>query len=68
VQAQVAGELIGRRKVYAAALRETLSRTYLLREAADCTGDQVSSTQAERAVRRTREFVAAVVARGGERQ
>ena len=60
VQAQFAGELIARRHLYPPVLRDTLTRTYLLREAADYKIDQVSSTQAERAVRRTEALVAAV--------
>jgi uncharacterized protein (UPF0332 family) len=60
VQAQFAGELIARRKLYPATLRETLTRTYLLRETADYKVDQVSSAQAERAMRRTLDFVTAV--------
>jgi uncharacterized protein (UPF0332 family) len=68
IQAQFAGELIGRRKVYPAALRETLTRAYLLRQTADYAPDEVSGTHADRALRRAREFVAAVQARGGEEQ
>jgi uncharacterized protein (UPF0332 family) len=66
VQAQFAG-LIARRKQYPAPLRDALVRLLALRESADYTTDQISQTQALRAVRRAQEFVTAVQ-RGGERQ
>jgi uncharacterized protein (UPF0332 family) len=66
VPAQFVGQLIDRRKLYPATLRDTLPRTYQLRQAADYTDDFVSQTQADRAIRRAREFVRAVLQRGGE--
>jgi uncharacterized protein (UPF0332 family) len=66
VPAQFVGQLINRRKLYPAALRDTLPRTYQLRQAADYTDDFVSETQAVRALRRARDFVQAVLERGGE--
>ncbi len=63
-QAVFAGELIARRKVYPAELRDVLSRLYLLREAADYKEDLVSELQARRALQRTRAFLAAVRAQG----
>ena len=66
VQTGFAGHLINRRKRYPAALRDTLPRTYLLREMADYDVDSVTQEQAMRAVRRTREFVNAVQTEGGE--
>jgi len=65
VQAGFARELIHRRKIYAASLRDVLSRTYLLRQTADYTTDVVSETQAERALRRTRSMLEAIQTRGG---
>lgn len=63
VQAQFAG-LIVRRKQYPAPLRDALVRLLALRESADYTTDQISQTQALRAVRRAQEFVTAVQRRG----
>jgi uncharacterized protein (UPF0332 family) len=60
VQAQFVTQLIDRRKLYTGALRDTLNRTITLRRAADYTIDAVSRVQAERALRRAREFVRAV--------
>lgn len=68
VQAQFAGELIHRRKQYPAQLRDTLGRNLLLRQTADYGPGRVTQTEASRALRRTREFVAAIQARGGERR
>jgi uncharacterized protein (UPF0332 family) len=65
VQAGFARELIHRRKVYPATLRDALSRTYLLRQTADYTTDVVSGTQAERALRRTRSMLETIGSRGG---
>jgi hypothetical protein len=66
VQAQFAGELIARRKLYPAILRDTLPRLLELRERADSETTHVSQTQAVRALTRAREFVAAVLS-GGDR-
>jgi uncharacterized protein (UPF0332 family) len=66
VPGQFVGQLINRRKLYPAALRDTLPRTYQLRQAADYTDDLVTQTQALRALRRAREFVLAVQEQGGE--
>jgi uncharacterized protein (UPF0332 family) len=66
VQAQFAGELIGRRKQYPAALRDALPRLLELRERADYETTHVSQIQAARALTRAREFIAAVLP-GGDR-
>jgi uncharacterized protein (UPF0332 family) len=66
VPGQFVGQLIIRRKLYPAALRDTLPRTYQLRQTADYTDDLVTQTEASRALRRAREFVSAVLERGGE--
>jgi uncharacterized protein (UPF0332 family) len=66
VQAQFAGQLVYRRKLYPREMHEALVRTYGLRQAADYRRDLVSETQARRALGRTREFLA-TIQRGGER-
>jgi uncharacterized protein (UPF0332 family) len=60
VQAQFTGQLIRRAKRYPDALRDTLSRTFILRRTADYTLDEVSQTQAARALDRARTFLAAI--------
>jgi uncharacterized protein (UPF0332 family) len=65
VQGRFIGELINRRKVYKAAHRDTLPRVYDLRLMADYDDEPVTQTQAQRALRRSRELVTAV-ARGGD--
>jgi uncharacterized protein (UPF0332 family) len=65
VQAQFAGQLVNRRKLYPRELHEALIRTYVLRQAADYRLDLVSETQAGRTLRRTREFLA-TIQRGSE--
>ena len=59
------GQLVNRRKLYPATLRDTLAHTYQLRQAADYTDDLVTQIQALRALRRAREFVLAVQEPGG---
>ena len=65
VQGRFIGDLINRRKQYAAGHRDTLPRVYDLRLMADYDDEPVTETQAVRALRRSRELVAAVV-RGGD--
>ena len=67
VQGQFVGQLINRRKLYPAELRQTPTRLYELRQTADYTIEPITQTQATRAVRRARTFVAAIQAKGGER-
>lgn len=67
LQATFVRVLIGQRKRYSADLRDVLTRTYTLRQAADYTPQWVSENQALRALRRTRTFVAAIQADGGAR-
>lgn len=67
VQAQFGGQLINRRKLYPAALRDTLSRLLILRQSADYKREHVSQTQAARALRRASEFVEAIRKKAGER-
>ena len=70
VHGQFAGQLIRRRKLYAAALRDTLPRLQKLRHEADYATYQVTQTEAARAFRRSQTFVVAIqeAARGGERR
>jgi uncharacterized protein (UPF0332 family) len=68
VPAQFDGQLIRRRKLYPSELRNVLGRNYLLRQVADYEEDAVTHTEASRALRRTRPFVEAIRARGGERR
>ncbi len=65
VQAQFSGQLVMRRKVYPATLRDTLPRLEELRERADYGLTHVSQIQAVRGLRRAQEFTE-VVQRGGE--
>lgn len=60
VQAQFIGQLINRRKLYPADLRQTLIQNYRLREIADYSRDFVSDMRAARALRRTDAFVEAI--------
>lgn len=60
VQAQFAGELVNRRKLYPPELRSTLAQNYALRRTADYTTDTVTATRAVRAVARSESFVYAV--------
>jgi uncharacterized protein (UPF0332 family) len=64
VPAQFDGQLVNRRKLYPADLRNVLARTYLLREAADYKSTLVSQPEASRAMRRARQFVAAIRSTG----
>jgi uncharacterized protein (UPF0332 family) len=65
VQAQLVGVSINQRKRYDPQLRRVLSDNQSLRDQADSRPELVTATQAGRALRRTRLFVAAVRRRGG---
>ena len=65
VQARFVGDLINRRKQYAADLRDTLSVTIRLRHKADYQYDSVTADQAVRAVRRAARFVEEIESKGG---
>src|SRR5260370_824812 len=60
VQGEFVGRLVNDRKLYPAELRDTLALNLKVRQAADYGLDQVTETQATRALRRTQPFVAAV--------
>ncbi len=64
VQAEFVRALIQRRKLYAATVRDALPRTYILRETADYDHKPVSRIEVARALRRARELVAAIEAKG----
>ena len=66
VQAQFAEQLIRRRKEYPADFADVLTRLLALRRTADYRVEPVSETQATRALRRARAFVATIQTRGGE--
>ena len=65
VQGQFVGVFINQRHLYDTQLRRVLSDNQNLREKADYRPELVNATQASRALRRTRTFVAAVRQRGG---
>ena len=65
VQGQFVGVFINHRHRYETQLRRVLSDNQHLREKADYRPELVNATQASRALRRTRTFVAAVRQRGG---
>lgn len=65
VQAQFVEQLINRRKLHPPTLRDVLARNIVLRQTADYRDDHVTQTQALRALRRSREFVATVQTREG---
>ncbi len=60
VQASFVGHLINRRKLYSGQFRDVLPRTYELRQTADYETEFVKLKEAERALRRSREFVIAI--------
>jgi uncharacterized protein (UPF0332 family) len=66
VQAQFASQLITRRKLYPADLRDALGRTLLLRQTADYEVDAVTQTEALRVLRRARALISAVHSARGE--
>lgn len=63
VQARFVGELVNRRKLYPADLRQNLSNTLGLRQTADYARDHINQREAARALRWTRPLIEAV--RGG---
>lgn len=65
VQARFVGDLINRRKLYPADLRDVLSRTLFVRQVADYKEQPVSEAQASRVARHARRFVEAIQAGGG---
>lgn len=66
VQSQFAGTLIHRRKRYPSSLRDTLTHNLMLRQQADYEDQYVTEVQAQRALRRTRDFLETIRTQGGE--
>lgn len=66
VQAQFAGELVHRRKLYPSQFRDTLTQNLALRQRADYELQHITEVQASRGLRRTREFMDAVGMGEGE--
>ena len=66
VQAQFAGTLVNSRKLYPASLRDTLPQNLMFRQRADYEDQDVTDVQAQRALRRTRQFLDAIYSEGGE--
>lgn len=64
VQAQFAGQLIARRRLYSGQFRDVLTRLQAVRNRADYEPAPVSEPQARRALARAREFVAAIQGQG----
>ncbi len=65
VQAEFVRALVRGRKLYSSDLRDTLVRTYILRQIADYEQDHVTELQAARGLRRTRTFLEEVRREGG---
>lgn len=68
VHSQFAGTLVHRRKLYPSGLRDTLPQNLMFRQRADYEDQYVTEIQAQRALRRTREFLDAIYTEGGEKQ
>ena len=68
VQARFVGDLINRRRLYPATMREALYRGMELRQTADYKAERVSAIQASRQVTRTRVSVDAVVTKGAPKR
>lgn len=66
LQSQFVSQLIRRRRYYSFDLRSVLARNQELRQVADYETIMVSQQQAARALRRTKTFVNAIIARGGQ--
>jgi len=65
VQAEFAGQLINRRKVYPSNMRDALAHAMVLRQTADYEQGWITQTQALRNLRRARQFLEAVAPRKG---
>ena len=68
VQSQFVGQVINRRHRYPSGLRSALSELLTLRQTADYDPDPISRPEANRGLRRSREFVETVRRGGGARQ
>lgn len=65
VHGRFTGQLVNRRKLYPARLRDTLSRTFTVREQGDYRPIGVSQRRVARSLDQARAFVSAVASRGG---
>ena len=68
VQSEFAGKLIHRRRRYHSSSQDALARLETLRLQADYRGDTISRTEAGRGLRRSRDFVEAILMKRGDRQ
>jgi uncharacterized protein (UPF0332 family) len=68
VQSEFSGRLVGRRHRYPSSLQDTLAELETLRLRADYRSAKISEPVARRGLRRCREFVDAIHARGAERR
>jgi uncharacterized protein (UPF0332 family) len=68
VQSVFVGQLVNRRHRYPSTLRDTLGELQLLRQRADYETDWITRAEANRGLRRCREFVATIQQSGGERR
>jgi len=68
VQSQFVGQVINRRHRYPSTLRSTPAELQHLRQRADYKTDLITQTEANRGLRRCREFVEAIRRGGGPRQ
>lgn len=66
VQAEFVGKLINRNRRYPPALRSVLSDLLLLRSHADYRSNAVSEIEAQRALRKSREFFKSIQSGGGK--
>lgn len=64
VQARFVGDLLNRRRLYPATIRETLFRGLELRQTADYKTERVAAIRATRGLNRAQAFVEAILARG----
>ncbi len=65
VQAEFASQLINRRKIYEADMRDVLMRAIMLRQTADYEEDMMKETQMARNLRRAQTFVGVILSREG---
>jgi uncharacterized protein (UPF0332 family) len=66
VRSNFVGQLINRRKLYPTSLRTVLEQNRALRQTADYKRDNVTEVRANRAIRRSRDLLAAVKEGGGK--
>lgn len=67
VHGRFAGQLINRRKLYPARLRDTLRQTFVVRQLGDYRSIDIGERRAARSLAQARTFVSAVASEGGPR-